>query len=142
MTEIITHYHPALLTLTLLCLSILIQSVMCAIFAFSETGGQKPGRVVGGPEQHSFRVLRTYLNSTESLPMFIGVLFAAMLTGVSPKWVNILAGLHLGFRLLFWAIYYSKLGIKTPGLRTIGYLGGMLTNFALGVMTVIALVNM
>ncbi len=134
------NYYPAILALTLLCLAILIQSVCCAIFAFNEKGGQKPGRVVGGPEQHSFRVLRTYLNSTESLPMFIGLLLAAILAGVSPKWVNILAFAHLGFRLLFWAVYYSRLGIKTPGPRTLGYLGGMLSNFALGVMTVLALI--
>lgn len=133
------NYYPAVLALTILCLSVLIQSVLCAVFAFNDKGGQKPGRVVGGPEQHSFRVLRTYLNSTESLPMFIGILFAAMIVGLSPKWVNILVGAHVGFRLLFWAVYYSKLGIKTPGPRTLGYLGGMLSNFILGVMTIITL---
>lgn len=134
------NYHPALLALTLLCLSILIQAVLCAVFAFNEKGGQKPGRVVGGPEEHSFRVLRTYLNSTESLPMFVGILLAAIIVGVSPKWVNILAFVHLGFRTLFWAVYYSKLGINTPGPRTFSHIGGMLSNFALGVMTVLAIV--
>ncbi len=134
------NYHPALLALTILCLVVLLQSALCAVFAFSEKGGQKPGRIVGGPELHSFRVLRTYGNSTESLPMFIGILLVAIVVGVSPKWVNILAIAHLVFRLVFWAVYYSKLGMKTPGPRTLSYVFGMLSNFALGVMTVMVLI--
>lgn len=140
MDVILSNYQPALLALTVLCIAVLIQSVLCAVFAFSKKGGQSPGQVVGGPEQHSFRVLRTYLNSTESLPMFIGVLVVAIMAGVSAKWVNTLAIAHVGFRLLFSVLYYSRLGIKTPGPRTLGYLGGLLTNFALGMMTVFALI--
>jgi len=131
-----TLYHPALLALTILCLSILVQSFVMPIFAFTEKGGQKPGRVVGGPDQFSFRVLRTYLNSTETLPAFMGALVVAIIVGVDPLWVNRLAGIFVLFRLFFWAVYYSKLGIATPGCFVIA----SIANIILAVITVLALI--
>lgn len=131
MTDFISNYHPALIALAILCLAVLLQGVLTAVFAFSK-GEQAPGMPLkGGPELHSFRVLRTYGNSTENLPVFIGALLLAIIAGVKPSLVNWVAGIHVGFRLLFWMVYYSKAGVKTPGPRTASYLGGWLTSVIL-----------
>lgn len=133
-------YHPALLALAILCFVILFQSNLCAVFAFSKKGGQTPGSLKGTPEDFSFRVLRTYSNSTENLPAFIGALLVAIVAGVDPTWVNGLAGIHVLFRFFYWAVYYSKIGGPTPGLRTLTYVIAMLANLVLVVMSVLALI--
>jgi len=126
--DIFVAYQPALLSLGVLCLAVMLQSVMCPFLAFTEKGRQKPGQISGGPDQLGFRVVRTYVNSTENLPVFIGVLIFAFIAGVSPYWINLLAGVHVAARLLFWLVYYSKLGAKTPGPRSILYIIGMTAN--------------
>lgn len=139
MEMILANYGQALTALMVLCIAVLIQAWLCAILAFSEKGGQTPGSIKGGPELFSWRVLRTYLNSTENIALFGLVLLTAMIVGVSPKWVNLLAIIHVGARLLFWPVYYSKIGIKTPGLRTLCYIAGNVANLALAIMTLLAL---
>jgi len=138
-TDLISHYHPALVALAILCLAVLLQAVLTAVFAFSK-GEQAPGMPLkGGPDLHSFRVLRTYGNSTENLPAFIGALILAIMVGVKPSLVNWVAGIHVGFRLLYWMVYYSKAGAKTPGPRTALYLGGWLTSIILVVAALLRL---
>ena len=139
MTALIPEYGHALAALTILCIAVLIQSLLTAPLAFTGKGGQSPGKITGSPEQFSWRVLRTYMNSTENLAAFGVIVILAIIAGVSPKWVNLLASIHVGFRLLFWAVYYSKLGIKTPGPRTLCYVAAMLANLILAVMTLMAI---
>lgn len=136
----LTAYHPALLALAILCVAVLIQNVLTGFFAFTKKGGQTPGMIKGGPEDFSYRVLRTYGNSVESLPAFAIIVFLAIVAGVSPKWVNLLAGIYVAIRLCFWAVYYHKIGARTPGIRSPLYGLGWLVNMILAVMTVSAFI--
>lgn len=138
MEQILTQYHPALLSLAILCVAVLIQNVLTGFLAFTQKGGQTPGMIKGRPEDLSYRVLRTYGNSVESLPAFSIIVFLAIVVSVSPKWVNLLAVIYVVIRLCFWAVYYHKIGAKTPGLRSPLYGLGWLTNMILAVMTVMA----
>ncbi|WP_164116402.1 MAPEG family protein [Sphingorhabdus sp. Alg239-R122] len=135
----LTAYHPALLALALLCLAILIQAILNAPLGFA-SGEQEPGRPLkGSHEQLSFRVLRTYMNSVENYPAFIAAVLLAIIAGISPVWVNWLAGLHLAFRLAFWVVYYGGIGKVAGGPRTLAYVGGWLTNSILATMAVYTL---
>ena len=87
----------------------------------------------------SFRVLRTYANSTENFSVFVATLLLAIIAGVSPWIVNWLAGLHVAFRLVFWAVYYSGVGKVGGGVRTIVYVLGWLTNMVLAVIMIYTL---
>lgn len=140
MEKLLLDYRLALLALVILCCSILMQSMMTPMFAFTKKGGQSPGRLVGGPQDFSFRVLRTHANSTENLPAFAVIVLIAIFIGVDAKWVNGLACAHVGLRLLFWPIYYSPLGAKTPGLRSPIYALALTLNLILGVMSGMALI--
>lgn len=134
-------YSPALLALTLLCAAVLIQNFLTGPLAFLKEE-QAPGMPLrGGHTQLSFRVLRTYSNSVESLPTFGFALLLAILVGVAPAPVNWLAGIHVAFRLAFWAVYYSGIGKVAGGPRTLCFVGGSLTNLALVVITLRALVG-
>ncbi len=129
-------YQPALLALAVLCLCVLLQSLLVAPLGFA-SGAETPGMPLKGSHiDRSFRVIRTYQNSVENLPAFIGVLIVALVVGVNATWVNWLAGIHLGARLLYWACYYSGVGANAGGPRSLAYVAGLLSNAILAGMTI------
>ncbi|WP_223787360.1 MAPEG family protein [Marinicella meishanensis] len=124
-------YDWALLAFALLCLVVMAQSFLTAPLAFLKQE-QAPGMPLQGDHSLlSFRVLRTHLNSVESLGPFGFTLMLALLLGTNPTWVNGLALTHVAFRLLFWVVYYSGLGKVAGGARTLCFVGGLLANLAL-----------
>ncbi len=132
-------YHCALLALSVLTFAVLIQGLLVAPLGFAKDE-EAPGMPLQGTHANlSFRVLRTFANSTENLPMFIAALLLAIIAGVDATWVNWLAGLHVAFRLLFWLVYYAGVGKVAGGPRTIAFVGGWLTNVILAGMVVYAL---
>lgn len=126
--ELIVPYQPSLLALAALILCILIQSLLTAPLAFIRNE-QSPGMPLRGDHtQLSFRALRTYQNSVENLPAFGLALALAILLGVKPALVNWAACLYVGFRMLFWALYYSGAGRHAGGPRSMSYVGGLICN--------------
>lgn len=124
-------FYPSIVALAVLCLATLVQSFLNAPLAFL-TEEQSPGMPLKGDHSlRSFRVLRTYSNSTENLPTFGFAVLLAIIVGVSPTLVNWLAVLHVAFRLAFWGVYYSGVGKVAGGPRTLCYVGGALTNLIL-----------
>lgn len=140
--EILVHFAPyqtALLALATLCLVVLVQSFLGAPLAFVSEE-QVPGMPLkGGHELRSFRVLRTYSNSTENLPAFGFALMLAMILAVNVTLVNWLAVIHVGFRLAFWIAYYKGGGKIAGGPRTMVYVGGLVTNIVLVISCLYAL---
>lgn len=135
-------YDFAFIFLALLCLVTLIQNFLLAPIAFA-SNEQEPGMPVRLDHNAlSFRAIRTYQNSIETLPVFGFALIVAIIAGVSPWWVNLIAGVYLGFRLLFWAIYYSGIGKVTGGPRTIAFVGGLIANVALAIMAVYSTIQL
>lgn len=133
-------YQPALLALALLCIAVLVQSLLSAPLAFVSEE-QVPGMPLkGGHDLLSFRVLRTYSNSVESLPAFGIALFLAIFLGATPSIVNWAAVIHVIFRVAFWLAYYSGTGRIAGGPRTIFYVGGLVSNFVLAGLCVYSLV--
>ncbi|WP_262694721.1 MAPEG family protein [Kordiimonas aquimaris] len=132
-------YQTALLVLAALCLIVLLQSFLGAPLAFIKNE-QVPGAPLQGDHAlFSFRVLRTYANSVESLPAFGFPVLLAVLVGVDAEMVNLLAVIHLVFRLAFWAVYYAGIGKPAGGPRTLCYVGGLLSNVVLIVMVILQL---
>ncbi len=124
-------YHPALLALAVLCFIVLVQGFLTAPLAFVSEAQQPGMPLQGDHNQLSFRAIRTYANSTESLPMFGFALITAIILGASASLVNWLAGIHLVFRIAFWLVYYSGVGKVAGGPRTLCYVGGLVSNLVL-----------
>lgn len=126
-------YQPALLALAILCLAVLVQNFLTAPLAYGK-GQQSPGMPPSGDHGFlSFRVIRTYQNSVESLPAFGFTLLVAILLGVSASLLNWLAAIHVAFRLAFWAVYYSGAGKVAGGPRTLCFVGGLSANIIIAV---------
>ncbi len=133
-------YQVSFAVLAGLSLTTLVQNFLTAL-AF-----QKEEQVPGMPlnfdhSKLSFRVLRTYANSTESLPAFGWALLVAVVAGASPLLINWLAVIHFVSRMAFWAIYYSGIGKIAGGPRTMAFVGGLVTNIALAITALWAVVT-
>ncbi|MEP5759621.1 MAG: MAPEG family protein [Litoreibacter sp.] len=132
-------YQFSFLVLAILALIALVQSFLNAPLAFGGNS-QTPGMPLQYDHTHvSFRVVRTYANTVENLPALGFALLMAIVAGASPWAINLLAGIHLVFRVLFWGIYYSGIGKVTGGPRTLAYVGGALANIVIAGMAIFAL---
>ncbi|MDD9909232.1 MAG: MAPEG family protein [Ahrensia sp.] len=128
-------YQPALAALIILCLAVLTQGFLAGVLGLAG-GEQVAGMPLKGDHGlRSFRILRTYGNSTENLPVMLATTGLAIIAGVSAALVNWLVILHVGIRLAYWAIYYSGVGKVGGGLRTISYVGAFMMNVMLAFAT-------
>ncbi|MEO9943886.1 MAG: MAPEG family protein [Paraglaciecola sp.] len=134
----LSDYHIAFMMLAIISLITLIQNFLTAPLSFIKEE-QEPGMPLRFDHTKlSFRALRTYHNSAETLPALGFSLLAAVIFGANPFWVNILTGVYLFFRLSFWFVYYSGIGKVAGGPRTWAFVGGLLSNIALVVMAIYA----
>ncbi len=134
-------YQPSLIALACLCLIVLIQSLLAGVVGFGQSA-EVPGMPLkGSHSEMSFRILRTYANSTENLSVMVATAFLAILAGANANWVNGLVILHVLFRTAYWAVYYSGVGAVTNGPRTITYVLGWLMNIILAIMTIFAMAS-
>lgn len=144
MTDMLTgagSYQPAVVALVVLCLAVLVQSFLAGILGLAKSD-EVPGRPLKGDHpDFSFRVLRTYGNSTENLPAFGFTLLAAILVGAPASWVNWLAGIHVALRMVYWFAYYKGLTPVGGGPRSLIYVAGWAANLVLALVVVYALIS-
>ncbi len=136
---LLQQYKPSLIVLAALCLILLIQALLTAPFAFIKEEQIPGGPLRGDVSLFSFRVLRTHSNSVETLHAFGFALLLAIVAGVAPTIVNVIALIFLVARLAFWAIYYSGIGKQAGGPRTLCFVAGLLANFVLVIAALIKL---
>ncbi len=133
-------YTPALVALALVTLITLVQNFLTAPLSFLKEE-QVPGMPLRfGHEKLSFRALRTYQNSAESLPPFLAAVALAVVAGAPVGLVNIAAFIYLAARFAFWAIYYSGIGKVAGGPRTMAFVVCLLANIVIGAAALWALI--
>ena len=131
-------YQPALLALAVLAVVVPVQGFLAGALGLARSD-EVPGRPLkGGHPDQSFRILRTYANSTENLPAFMAAVVLAIIAGAGAMLVNVLAVIHLVARLAYWLIYYGGIGKAGGGVRTIVYVIGLLANIGLSVLAAFA----
>jgi uncharacterized MAPEG superfamily protein len=97
---LLTPYQPAFVGLSVLCLVVLVQSFPAGVLGLG-SGDEVPGQPLkGAHSDKSFRILRTYANSTENLSVFVTTSLLAILAGVGVMAVNWLVGLHVALRIV------------------------------------------
>ncbi len=132
-------YRPAFIVLALLSLITLIQNFLTAPLAFVKEE-QVPGMPLRFDHSKlSFRALRTYQNSAESLPAFVAALLVSVIAGSAAMVINIAAGVYLAARVAFWAFYYIGFGKIAGGPRTLSFVVCLLANIVIAVAALIAL---
>ena len=131
-------YQPAILSLIVLTLIVLLQSFVGAFFGFVK-GKDIPGAPPkGGHDDIGFRALRCYQNGVENLPAFAAALLVAIVAGASASLVNMLAIGHLALRVIYSGVYYAGIGKPAGGARSLLYVLGWLVNVVLAVVALLA----
>lgn len=129
-------YRLSILMLAALSVILMVQNFLTAPLAYVKQE-ETPGLPLqGGHANLSFRAVRTYQNSAESLPMFIAALLAAIVVGASPAVVNTASVIYVIARLLFWWIYYAGIGRSAGGPRTMIYVVSLIANAVIAVVAV------
>jgi uncharacterized MAPEG superfamily protein len=129
--EWISDYRPAITASIFLCLLVLIQGLLGAIFGIVLGREEPGGKLQGDYNEFGYRTLRAHINSSENLPVFAFSLLLAMIVGASPGWVNWLAGLYVAARATHWIIYYAGIGPNNNGPRTMVFGLGQMFNLLL-----------
>ena len=139
-SPLLVPYTPTLAALAVLSILVLVQGFAAGALGYG-TGEEIVGMPLKGDHsKRSFRVIRTYGNSTENFPALAASAVLAIVVGVAPLLVNWLVGLHVVCRLLFGAIYYAGWGKAQGGPRTIVYVIGLLLNVVLAAAVIVVLV--
>ena len=69
-------------------------------------------------DNKSYRIDRAYLNTIEMLVFYAAIVFASVLAGANPFWINLLASAGLLCRLIANAVYIRGIGKAYGGVRT------------------------
>ncbi|NVO54660.1 MAPEG family protein [Rhodobacteraceae bacterium B1Z28] len=135
--ENFAEYSHAITSLVVFTLVVL---VMAPFSALAKQGkGLAPGAT---PQQdysdNAYRLNRAYLNGTETLPAYVAVTMAAILLGVSPFWVNLLASVALVARLVMLVVHIRGVGKPHSGLRSVLFVLGWACMVVMGIMALVA----
>ena len=139
--EWMSDYRPAIMASIILCLLILLQGLLGAIFGIALGREEPGGRLKGDYSEFGFRALRAHANSSENLPVFAFSLLLAMIVGANPGWVNWLAGFYVATRVIHSIIYYGGIGPNNNGPRTMVFGLGQMSNLLLAGGAFVALYN-
>lgn len=135
--ELFAEYGHAIASVVIFTLIILFLSPLSALA--KQGKGLAPGAT---PEQDysdkAYRLNRAYLNGTETLPAYAAITVAAILMGVSPFWVNLLASVVLVSRLVMLFVHIRGIGKPHSGLRSVLYVVGWACMFVMGIMALVA----
>ncbi|MDF1607551.1 MAPEG family protein [Hoeflea sp. YIM 152468] len=134
----IAAYSTGMISLLIFVLIVLLQSALVG------AGKAKAGLVPGSDpaadyDNGLYRLNRSHLNGVEIMPAAGIALFAAILTGVSSWWVNLLMALFLLARIVYVAVYARNVGKPVQGVRTFVYVAGWAMLVVLCVMAIFRL---
>ncbi len=135
--DVFAEYGHAVASLVIFTLVVLFLAPFSALA--KQGKGLAPGAT---PEQDyadkAYRLNRAYLNGTETLPAYLTVTIAAILMGVGPVWVNLLASVALLARLAMLVVHMRGIGKPHSGLRSVLYVVGWACMFVMGLMALVA----
>ena len=137
--ENIAAYSTAITSLLAFVLIVLLQSAL--VGAGKAYAGLTPG---SNPETDYanalYRSNRSHQNGVEIMAAAAVALFASILVGVSPWWVNLLMALFLILRIIYVVIYAQNIGKPSQSVRTGVYVAGWAMLVVLCIMAIWALI--
>ncbi|MBU2887837.1 MAPEG family protein [Gilvimarinus agarilyticus] len=102
--------------------TLFIQAVVAA-GSKAKQPGAVPGKISDELSHDSFvfRAHRTFMNSLENMPLFIGSVFLGVFAGAHPRWLGILVVTYALARFIHMALYYAIATEKNPSPRSYFY---------------------
>lgn len=112
--------------------TLLVQSVVAA-GSKAKQPGAIPGKISDNLSHDSFvfRTHRTFMNSLENFPLFIGSVFLAVFAGASPGWLGILVLVFALARIIHMLLYYAIATEKNPSPRSYFFMIALLAQIGI-----------
>ncbi|WP_049723305.1 MAPEG family protein [Gilvimarinus polysaccharolyticus] len=103
-------------------ITLLVQATVAAM-SKAKQSGSVPGKMDEHLSHDSFvfRANRTFMNSLENFPLFIGSAFLAVFVGANPRWLGIFIMVYALARIIHMALYYAIATEKNPSPRSYFY---------------------
>ncbi len=136
-------YQLAYAGLAVVLITLLVQ-ILVASYSKARQPGAVPGKIDESLSHQSFvfRAHRTFMNSLENLPLFLGTVFLALFVGLSSTWVAVTVWVFALARIAHMVLYYGLATERNPSPRSYFYLIALLANVVLLVGLVLQLANM
>ncbi len=135
--EAFTAYSHALASVALFAVIVMLLSPLSAV----KKGGKGLAPGAEPPQDYSdpvYRMHRAFQNGADTLGIFVAVTGVAILTGVSPFWVNLLASLVFVSRVIMLVIHLRGVGSPHNGPRSFAYVAGWLCMMILAILGLVA----
>lgn len=139
MQDLTTTYPTALLALAVLAFTLMVQSFIAGGYKNGIKSQDSGMPVQGDMNNLVFRVVRTHMNGVENFSALFAASILAMIGGANASWLTWLIIASVGLRMLYWALYYGRIGADNGGMRSMTHVIALVLNLAIGVMAMLAL---
>ena len=140
MENLIATYPTALLALAVLAFILMLQSFVAGGYKNGVMKQNSGSPVEGTMDDLVFRIVRTHMNGVENFSAFFAASLLAMMAGASVKWLTWLVVGTVVLRVIYWVLYYARLGADNGGARSITHVLSLELNLIIGGMAIFALI--
>ncbi len=140
MAELVATYQTALLALAILAFTLVLQSFISGGFKNGIKSQMSGYPVEGTHDDLVFRIVRTHMNGVENFSAFFALSILGMMAGANVTWLTWLIVATVALRILYWILYYARVGGDSGGIRSITHVIALVVNLVLGIMVLLALI--
>lgn len=140
MPDLIATYPMALLALGILAFSLTLQSFIAGFYKNGVKKQMSGYPVEGTHDDLVYRIVRTHMNGVENFSAFFALSILAMIAGVGVTLLTWLIVVTVALRMLYWLLYYARIGTDSGGIRSITHVVALVVNLVIGVLVLLALI--
>ena len=140
MPDLIATYPMALLALGILAFSLTLQSFIAGAYKNGIMKQMSGYPVEGTHDDLVYRIVRTHMNGVENFSAFFALSILAMIAGVGVSLLTWLIVVTVALRMLYWLLYYARIGADSGGIRSITHVVALVVNLVIGVLVLLALI--
>lgn len=139
MAELVATYQTALLALAFLAFTLTLQSFIAGAYKNGVMKQASGMPVEGTQEDLVFRIVRTHMNGVENFSAFFALSILGIIAGANVKWLTWLILATVALRMVYWVLYYLRIGSDNGGLRSNTHVLALVVNLVMAVMVLFAL---
>ena len=139
MENLVASYPTALLALAVLSFILILQSFIAGAYKNGVMKQNSGSPVEGTMDDLVFRIVRTHMNGVENFSAFFAASLLAMIAGANVQWLTWLVVGTVALRIVYWALYYGRIGGDNGSIRSITHVLALVLNLIIGGMAITAL---
>lgn len=139
MENLVATYPTALLALAVLSFILILQGFIAGGYKNGVKAQSSGFPVEGTMDDLVFRIVRTHMNGVENFSAFFAASLLAMIAGAGATWLTWLIVATVVLRVIYWVLYYARIGGDNGGIRSITHVITLVLNLIIAGMAIAAL---